>query len=938
MAGTFGVNFLIGAHLQSSVGSAFASLGSRMQALRQSFRNAERQSSALGDIIAKQRELSNAMARAKAQKQATGVIDKKLVAEIKNLSQSYEKAAQAAGVYGQSLDQIIARQRRMVQEAQASQARLRNMQMVEDGRNLRQSGSNQRASAYGAAAQTVTTIQQLAKPLKIGMEFEEAMSQVKAISRASAEDMARLEAQARQLGATTVWSAKEAAEGMTYLSMAGFKTNETLAAMPGMLSLASAGGIALGQTADIASNILTGFGLKAEDMGKVGDILAKTFTNSNTTLTSLGETFKYAAPAAAKAKQSFEDTAAMIAMLGNAGVQGSMAGTALNAMMLRMASPPKMANDAMAALGVSLSDSTGKIKAMPEFLRELGFKMKNLTEIEQIDLARKIFGLENAKSGLILMEQAMSGELQKFSQNVYEKGFSDKVAKDQIDNLSGDLKSLNSAAEEVAISLYQTLSPALRGMTQGITEIVRPVGEWIKANPQLVHGIMLVGGALVGLKAAGIAFTFLGGLQKSFVGGVISMRGQVGGAVTGITGVFGRLRSELARPVNVNAGSFKASMEGMKVKMESVRNKALQTAAAMRFLTPAAMAAGAKAAASGAMAATGRAGFNILRMGVRGVGMAFKTMFGPMSLFMMALSFGAEYIMENWEKIKPFFEALWEGVKACFNSVMGWLQPLFDKIMGFIGPMIDGVGKAMEGVGAVWNWFFGDDEKKQPEKKAAEQQKQAPSNPNFGAAMAALDKQEQAAVNPVAAEAAVVPQAGQAAVKTPEQLRQEEQWAQEGLAGKRKADAMEAQKQAEKEAKKAAREKKASKKGKPEVLAKMQAAASGESVDEYGEITDDYGDSANDYDVTPQAPPRKKSAAKKNQAVQSESNTQAPTQSAPPQIIQPQVQVAVNVTQNGVPDQEFATGVMNAIRQRQAELEKMISALVHEQARLAYSG
>ena len=202
----------------------------------------------------------------------------------------------------------------------------------------------------------------LASSVNTGMEFQAAMSRVGAVSGATGSDFARLEAQAEELGRTTVWSASQAAEGMQYLAMAGFKTNDILATMPGMLSLASAGQVELAEAADISSNILSGFGLAASDIGRVGDVLTTTFTGSNTSLSGLGNTMKYAAPVAKSLGASLEVTAAMAAKLGDAGIQGEMAGTALRNVMLKLSSPTGKAAKTMEALGVSVVDADGKIR------------------------------------------------------------------------------------------------------------------------------------------------------------------------------------------------------------------------------------------------------------------------------------------------------------------------------------------------------------------------------------------------------------------------------------------------------------------------------------------------------------------------------------------------------------------------------------------------
>lgn len=920
MAGkAIGISFTIGASVGASVASAFASVNEKLRATQTSFRNASRQSRQLSEAAALREKRYALATRASAQMRETGRVDTALRNELRKLSLAYAEAAKRAGVYGQSLEEIRRRQQAMAQSVEAAQRRMQRLGQIQGARNVMQTESGNRRQAVQSAFSGVAAAMAMAAPLKIGMEFDEAMSRVRAISGATGEDFAKLRAQARELGASTVWSAKEAAEGMTFLSMAGFKTNQTLAAMPGMLSLASAGAMDLASTADIASNVLSGFGMDASKMTYVADVMAKTFTNSNTSIRSIGESMKYCAPAAKAANQSFQDVAAMIGKLGDAGIQGSMAGTGLNAIMMRMASPPKMASDAMAMLNLSIADANGNIRAMPDILRELGAKLSQMKGVDRVDFARKIFGMENAKAGLILMQQALSGELQKMSANLYEKGYADNVANEQTNNLAGDLKGLNSAMQEVAICITDIVTPPLRQLVGTITPIVRSTGQWIQENPRLAQGLLLLGGAFVALKAGALAFTLINSYRKSFGAGLTVMRGQAREAIGGVTGAFGRMRAALNQPVSVAFGQAQANINSFRGRLASLRSTAAQTVSRLRQIGPASIMAGAQAAASGAMAATGRAGFNMLRLGVRGVGMAFKTAFGPMSLMMMGLSLGVDYIMEHWDQIRPYFQALWDGVKAVFNSVMAWLQPIIDKIMGFISPVIDKIGGLLSSMGKAWDWITGNDkeiERKTREQEEAKKRKADPANSLSAedeAALAAAEKRDQGiGVNPPV----------EAALKTPAQMQEEERWASEFANAKEDHAKAQAAEKARQKAEKASKKK--GKKKNP--IAETQAM-----MDELG---DDYGDNLEDADpgdYLSGAPKRKPRAAAKSAPVP------APAQGQPEtQIVQPQVQVQLSITQNGIPDAEFATGVMNAIKSRQSELEAMISAIVNEQARLAY--
>lgn len=344
----------------------------------------------------------------------------------------------------------------------------------------------------------------LVSSVNTGMEFQAAMSRVGAVSGATGSDFAKLEAQAEELGRTTVWSASQAAEGMQYLAMAGFKTNEIIATMPGMLSLASAGQVELAEAADISSNIMSGFGLEASEIGRVGDVLTSTFTGSNTSLSGLGNTMKYAAPVAKSMGASLEVTAAMAAKLGDAGIQGEMAGTALRNIMLKLASPTGDAAKTMEALGVSAVDADGKIRPMPDILADLSKATSGYSQEARANITKTIFGTEAMGAAMILMEQAGSGALQKFQESLAKTGTAEEVAAKQTDNLKGDFAGLSSAMEGVKISIFKALEPSLRSATQALTAIISSVQGWMQENPGLAKGILYTSGTVAGLAAASL--------------------------------------------------------------------------------------------------------------------------------------------------------------------------------------------------------------------------------------------------------------------------------------------------------------------------------------------------------------------------------------------------------------------------------------------------
>lgn len=290
----------------------------------------------------------------------------------------------------------------------------------------------------------------LAAPLKTAMDFEAQMSRVGAVSNSTKEQQVQLTAKAREMGRDTKFSALEAGQGMEYLAMAGFNANQQMAAIGGVLDVAAAAGTELGRTSDIVSNALTGFGLQADQAGRVGDVLTKTFTGSNTTLESLGETLKYVAPVASSAGASIELVAAMTGVLGDAGIQGSMAGTTLRNTFLRLIAPAKDAQKHMKQLGISAeqmreimaapegqqaahyikkmgidaADENGNLRDWMDILTELSVKMGNLSQADRLEAASSIFGKYAVSGGLALLDSLRHDEkyIEEQVKNMREQG------------------------------------------------------------------------------------------------------------------------------------------------------------------------------------------------------------------------------------------------------------------------------------------------------------------------------------------------------------------------------------------------------------------------------------------------------------------------------------------------------------------------------------
>ncbi|MGN7271123.1 phage tail tape measure protein [Bacillus licheniformis] len=352
--------------------------------------------------------------------------------------------------------------------------------------------------------------------VKAAADFEKAMSRVGALANATNDQMADLTKTARHLGATTQYTDGQVAEGMQYLAMAGYKTNQIIGAMPGLLATAAAGQTDLGVTADIVSDILTEFHIKAEDTNRVADAMAYTFTNSNATLQEIGQTMKYAAPAAKTAGLSMEELAAATGIMANSGIKADMAGTALRATLTRLSSPPKQAGNAIDELGLKVTDSTGKLRPLADIIGQINEKTKDYTETEKIRIAKQLAG-QHALSGFITLMHAGKDKIQEFTKEIEGSGgTAERVAKKQMDNLAGSIEYLKSATNNAVITFGNQFLPVIRATADGLTKLV----TWFDSLPPSVAStIAITGGAVTVFSLLGGAFLLLlGSLPKVAAG------------------------------------------------------------------------------------------------------------------------------------------------------------------------------------------------------------------------------------------------------------------------------------------------------------------------------------------------------------------------------------------------------------------------------------
>lgn len=312
----------------------------------------------------------------------------------------------------------------------------------------------------------------LAAATKAGMDFEAQMSKVQAISGANAEELALLNEKAKQMGSATKFTATEAGEALEYMAMAGWKTEDMLSGLSGIMNLAAASGENLGEVSDIVTDALTAFGLKAEDSAHFADVLAMASSNSNTNVGLMGATFKYVAPVAGAMKFSIEDTAQAIGLMANAGIKGEQAGTSLRAMFTRLAKPPKDAAEALDALNLSITNTDGSFQPLGTILSSMREKFAALTDEQKTQYAAALAGQE-AMSGLLAIVNASDSDFDKLAGAIATAdGASQNMADTMNDNLKGQLVLLESAAESFGLSVYDGIQePMKKAVKSGIASV-----------------------------------------------------------------------------------------------------------------------------------------------------------------------------------------------------------------------------------------------------------------------------------------------------------------------------------------------------------------------------------------------------------------------------------------------------------------------------------
>lgn len=542
--------------------------------------------------------------------------------------------------------------------------------------------------------------------VKTGMDFEAQMSKVQAISGATATEVEALTAKAKEMGATTKFSATESAQALEYMAMAGWKTDQMIGGLPGIMNLAAASGEDLAEVSDIVTDALTAFGLKASDSAHFADVLAKASSSSNTNVSLMGNTFQYVAPVAGALGYSIEDTAVAIGLMANAGIKGEKAGTALRGALTNLAKPSDTVAAYMDALNVSLTDAQGNVKPLSALMVDLRQKFAGLTDAQKAEYAAGIAGKE-AMSGLLAIVNASDADFNNLTQAIANSdGTAQSMAQTMQDNLKGQLEQLGGAVETVGLTFYD----AIKGKaTDAITSIADKISAWqsdgsidaVAEKVGVVFGnavdkassaltwLSQNGDTVIGvLKALGIAFA---GVK------VLEFAGNVARAVNDLS-LFTQTVIAVSGPMRTHAVTLATSSAAW------VKNTAMMAANKIGMAASAVVTGAVTAATTAATAAQWA------------LNAAFvATPIGWIVLGLGALVAAGVALYQNWDTVKAKASELWAKATEVFTgikeSIVGAFDAAKEKVSGFFSWLdnkissVPIIGNIYEGGKGVISWI-----------------------------------------------------------------------------------------------------------------------------------------------------------------------------------------------------------------------------------------
>lgn len=541
--------------------------------------------------------------------------------------------------------------------------------------------------------------------VKTAADFDSSMSQVAAISGATGDDLQALRDKAREMGEKTKFSASEAADAMTYMAMAGWKSKDMISGIDGIMSLAAASGEDLATTSDIVTDALTAFGLSAKDSGHFADILAAASSNANTNVSMMGETFKYCAPIAGALGFSAEDTAEAIGLMANAGIKSSQAGTALRTIMNNLAGDVKISGRAIGEVTIATTNADGSMRDLSDILADCRVAFGNLTESEKANAAESLVG-KNAMSGFLALMNAAPEDIAKLSGALDNcDGSAEKMAATMQDNLAGQLTILKSQLQELAISFGEILMPAIRsiiskiqdfvdklnGMDEGTKQAIVKIGLLVAAIGPL---LIVIGNVISKTGTALRAFSSLGKgvlkLSYNFQNG-IGLAGKLGTALGGISApvlavvaVIGTLVAAFMHLWNTNDG-FREAIIGTWNKIKETVSGFCQgivdrlNALGFEFKDILDVLKTAWDAFCSLLAPVFEGVFN-------NIANILSTVTGVITgILDVFIGIFTGNWSQAWTGVKEIFSSIWDGISSFFSNILNVIKGVADVVLGWFG-------------------------------------------------------------------------------------------------------------------------------------------------------------------------------------------------------------------------------------------------------------
>ena len=544
--------------------------------------------------------------------------------------------------------------------------------------------------------------------VKTAADFDSAMSRVAAVSGATGSDFDSLRDKAREMGAKTKFSATEAADAMNYMAMAGWKTEDMLSGIEGVMYLAAASGEDLATTSDIVTDALTAFGLTAADSGHFADVLAAASSNANTNVSMMGETFKYCAPVAGALGFSVEDTAEAIGLMGNAGIKASQAGTSMRSIMTNLTGDVKLSGAAIGDVTIATTNADGSMRSLSAILADCRVAFAGMTEAEKANNAEALVG-KNAMSGFLALMNAAPEDIEKVSGAVNNcKDAAKNMADTMQDNLEGQLTILKSQLQELAISFGDLLMPAVRSIVSGLQGMVNV----LNAMPDGVKRVIMI----VALLAAALGpVLIIIGKTLSAIGTIMTWAPKLAGAISAVKGAFAALSATMmANPIAIVIAAIAALVAAFIYLWNTneefrqfwirlwneIKEVAVQVwTAVSQFLV----------SAWNGIRNTAVAVWNGIRDFFSGLWAGIKTLFTTVVTAISTFLVGAwngirATVMAVWNAISAFLGSVWNGIKSVITNVVNGIRTFLQSAWNGIKTTITTVMNAIRAViSTVWN-------------------------------------------------------------------------------------------------------------------------------------------------------------------------------------------------------------------------------------------